>query len=191
MRHLITVLAATLCISCAQLPVAIPAAPQPQAAAVVFDIDGTLTPDVYAVTEVRPDAAKAARLFADKGYRVIYLSARVGLLQAGIPQWLKGNGFPEGSMYLSQTDEDHKQPNLFKARVLKEFISLGWDVRFGYGDSSTDFAAYADAGIPKERVFALRRRGDAQCQDGVWRDCLKGWTEHLEFVTSLPPAQTR
>lgn len=189
MRHLIIVLAALLCIGCAQLPSAVPVAPKPQSPAVVFDIDGTLTPDVFAVTEVRPDAANAARLFADKGYRIIYLSARVGLLQAGIPQWLKSNGFPEGSKHLSQTDEDHNRPELFKARILKEFFAQGWDVRYGYGDSPTDFLAYADAGIPKERVFALKRRGDAECQKGTWQDCLKGWTEHLAFISSVPPAR--
>ena len=43
-RNLIFALITMLCSSCALLPVDIPYAPQKQAPAVVFDIDGTLTP---------------------------------------------------------------------------------------------------------------------------------------------------
>ena len=37
---------------------------------VVFDIDGTLTPDVMNISGVRPDAARAVQAFADKGYKI-------------------------------------------------------------------------------------------------------------------------
>ena len=66
---------------CAQLP-ARPVPPPTMAgeALVVFDIDGTLTPAVAAVFQVRPDAAAAVRAYAAKGYRIIYLSTRTGWL---------------------------------------------------------------------------------------------------------------
>ncbi|MFN0139855.1 MAG: HAD family hydrolase [Pyrinomonadaceae bacterium] len=184
MRNLSILLVVMLCSSCPRLPPAeIPDAVPKQAPAVVFDIDGTLTPKVSAVFEARTDAAKAVRIFADNGYKIIYVSTRISWLQAGIPSWLKEHGFPEGSIHVAQTDEEDDHPDEFKTRILKGFIDHGWDIRFGYGDSSTDFKAYAAVGIPKERVFALLRDGDTSCQSGEWKACLNGWTEHLEFVT--------
>jgi hypothetical protein len=54
-----------LCSSCAQLPYTdIPDAPPAQTGAVVFDIDGTLTPNVSAVFKARKDAAAAVRAYA-------------------------------------------------------------------------------------------------------------------------------
>ena len=168
---------------CSHLPpVAVPVAPKPQALAVVFDIDGTLTPAVMAFTEVRPDAAKAAHKYADKGYKVIYLSTRVSFLQAGMPDWLKEKGFPLSTLHVAVTDSDQNNPAVFKARILKEYTARGWRLVGGYGDSSSDFEAYAEAGISKNRVFALLRRGDATCQTGLWEDCLQGWTEHLSYI---------
>lgn len=170
---------------CSQLPApAVPAAPTTNALAVVFDIDGTLTPSVMAFTEARPDAAKAVHTFADRGYRVIYLSTRVSVLQRGIPEWLQENGFPPSSVHVALTDADHDDPAAFKARILKEYRAQGWTLAGAYGDSSTDFEAYANAGIPKAKVFALLRRGDTRCQSGVWQQCLAGWGEHLPYIQS-------
>ena len=189
MRHLIILSVAVLCSSCAQLPpAAVADAPPRQAQAVVFDIDGTLTPAVSTIFEAREDAARGVRMFADKGYTIIYLSTRVSWFSANIPGWLKDNGFPAGSLHVAQTDEDRNRPDAYKTRMLKDFMAHGWRVRFAYGDSSTDFSAYAATGIPKESVFALRRRYEADCQPGEWKACLKGWTEHLDFVTRSVPS---
>ena len=190
MRHPVILLAVALCSGCAQLPPAgIPDALPQHAQAVVFDIDGTLTPKPLDVFEARTDAAKAVRIFADKGYKIFYLSARIGFLSAGIPGWLKEHGFPDGGVHIAQTDEDRSHPAAFKTRMLKDFIGHGWHFKFAYGDSSTDFEAYAAAGIPKERVFALLRDEETWCQPGDWKACLNGWTEHLDFVAqSVQPA---
>ena len=156
MRHLIILSVAVLCSSCAQLPpAAVVDAPPRQAQAVVFDIDGTLTPAVTTIFEAREDAAKAVCLFAEKGYKIIYLSTRASWFSAQIPGWLTNNGFPAGSVHAAQTDDDRKHPHDYKTRMLKDFMAHGWRVRFAYGDSDTDFSAYAAAGIPKESVFCL------------------------------------
>ena len=190
MRNLVILLAVTLCSGCAQLPSAkITDALPEHAQAVVFDIDGTLTPKPLDVFEARTDAAKAVRIFADKGYKIFYLSARIGFLSAIIPGWLKVHGFPDGSVHIAQTDEDRSHPAAFKTRMLKDFIGHGWHFEFAYGDSSTDFEAYAAVGIPKDRVFALLRDAETWYQPGDWKACLNGWTEHLDFVAqSVQPA---
>lgn len=48
-----------------------------------------------------------------------------------------------------------------------------------YGDSSTDFEAYADVGIKKDQVFALQRIGETSCQPGIWAKCFSSWTEQI------------
>jgi phosphatidate phosphatase PAH1 len=172
-----------LCNGCAQLPyAAIPTAPRADAKAVVFDIDGTLTPDVTAVFEVREDAAEAVNAYAAKGYEIVYLSTRVSWLSAGVPDWLEERGFPKGSVHIAQTRSERDRPELYKIGVLESYKKHGWRLVYAYGDSSTDLAAYAAVGIPQEQVFALRRRGESDCQPGPVAACLGGWTEHLPFV---------
>jgi phosphatidate phosphatase PAH1 len=174
----------SVCNGCAQLPpTVVPSVPGTDAKAVVFDIDGTLTPDVTAVFDVREDAAEAVRAYATKGYKIVYLSTRVSWLSGGLPDWLRDCGFPEGSVHVAQTRNERERPDLYKTEILRSYVAQGWSLAYAYGDSSTDLAAYAAAGIPDEHVFALRRRGESECQPGIAAACLDGWTEHLEFVS--------
>lgn len=183
MRNLIILLIVMLCSSCALPPADIPNAPQEKAPAVVFDIDGTLTPRPIEVWEARDNATKVVQLFADKGYKIIYLSARPKLFQANIPNWLKKEGFPDGSVNVPETAEDEKDAAHFKTRILRDFQAHGWKIEFAFGDSTTDFDAYAAVGIPKERVFALQREGETSCQKGTWQACLTGWAEHMNSIS--------
>jgi phosphatidate phosphatase PAH1 len=182
LRSLVLILVVTLCSSCAQLPEDIANAPQDDAQAVVFDIDGTLTPTPLKYWQARSDAAKAVHLFADKGHKIIYLTARIRPLQSDIPIWLEENGFPDGGVYVTQTAEDRRDHGQFKIRVLQDILAHGWKIEYAYGDSSSDFEAYAAVGVPKERVYALRREGDDRCQPGVWQACLNGWAEHIDSI---------
>jgi len=54
-----------------------------------------------------------------------------------------------------------------------------------YGDSTSDFDAYAEVGISEDRVFALRREGETSCEPGKWKKCLGGWNEHIGFIKNL------
>ena len=161
----------------------VPEPPTPEAPAVVFDIDGTLTPDVTAFTEARPDAASVVQGYADKGYRIVYLSTRIRFLQSGIPAWLEKKGFPASSIHVAQTNSEYKNPASFKTRVMKDYQARGWRLMGGYGDSSSDFEAYANVGIPKTVVVALQRRSESLCQPGKWQKCIGGWAEHLAHTS--------
>lgn len=190
MKRSIAVFSLVLLLSgCALPPDPVPKAPRHQAPAVVFDIDGTLTPDVLSVFQVRPHAVESAHIYADKGYEIIYLSARVKVLQSRIPGWLEKHEFPEGAVHVTETAEDKKDHAAFKARILKEYVSNGWKLAYAYGDSTTDFEAYAAAGIPQERVFALQRRSDEQPQPGTYHAHMVTWDEHLEYIRSTPDAE--
>jgi phosphatidate phosphatase PAH1 len=163
-------------------------APDTGAEAVVLDVDGTLTPSVLAVTEARPVAARSVAAYSKKGYSVIYLSTRIPAFQSGLPGWLKQNGFPEGTIHVAQTKEEREHAADYKSGILERYVKQGWHLAYAYGDSTTDFQAYANAGIPKEHVFALKRRGQDQCMDGVYRQCLDGWEQILPFVEQQVPA---
>lgn len=171
-----------VCTSCTLSNFDIPVAPENASKAVVFDIDGTLTPGVASIFTARADAATAVRLYADEGYKIIYLSARVRLLQSGIPDWLKRNDFPEGSIQVPQSGDEAKDHALFKTQKMKAFQEKGWQIFAAYGDSSTDFEAYVAAGLNKQQIFALQRSGEDACKPGVWQKCLTGWTEHLDTI---------
>ncbi|MFM2480891.1 hypothetical protein [Celerinatantimonas sp. YJH-8] len=142
---------------------------------VVFDIDGTLTPTPMKIWSVRAGAAKAVQHYVDQGYQVTYLSARIPMFQAGIPNWLHRNGFPDGYIFVPKSWHESRNPTPFKVRILKQLMIEGWVIGAAYGDSSTDFAAYIDAGIPQADIFALKREGESQCQIGRWSRCLDGW----------------
>ena len=185
MRNLTISLVAILCTSCTLLPVDIPEAPSEQSQAVVFDIDGTLTPEPMAIFTVREGAVNAARFYADKGYKIIYLSARVRPLQSSIPSWLETNNFPAGTIHVPQTLSFGYQHTVFKKGIVNAYRRKGWKLLAAYGDSSTDFDAYSKAGFKKERIFALRRVGKPTCQPGVWAKCLDSWAEHMSDITQM------
>lgn len=171
----IVIVAAALA-ACAHLPAVV--VPQAEAGArgiVVFDVDGTLTPTVARIFRVRPDASAVARLYAARGHRIVYLTARAPALQGTLRGFLSRHGFPPGDLLAPRDRAEHAAPADFKTRALADYRANGWSIEAAYGDSSSDFEAYARAGIPRERVFALRRIGAADCQPGAWVACLPGW----------------
>jgi len=156
---------------------------------VVFDIDGTLTPKVRAIHTARDDAATAVQTFADAGYQIIYLSARARLFQGGIPDWLEDNGFPPGRLRLTRSREERRDHAAFKASALDAYRTEGCHFVAAYGDSSSDFEAYAIAGIGPQRVFALKRKGEDSCQAGAWAGCYESWDEQMGIIRDMIQAR--
>jgi phosphatidate phosphatase PAH1 len=143
--------------------------------AVVFDIDGTLTPRPFEIWAVRAGANDSVWAYADKGYKIIYLSARPPMLQSGIPAWIKDNDLPTGYIFVPESWEESNASSKFKIKILQQLITDGWNIVAAYGDSSTDFEAYSAVGIPETSIYALKREGDDKCQTGIWSKCLDGW----------------
>lgn len=189
MRHLLLAVGALSMWGCALIPPAEVPTPTPsQGQAVVLDIDGTLTPKDVDVFEPRLGAADALNALSRKGYKIVYLTTRIPLFQSGLQDWLRENGFPSGGLHVAQTAEERDNAARFKAQILAAYAKAGWRLAYAYGDSSTDFTAYAEAKIPKERVFALKRRGSKTCQDGIYQACLEGWAEHLAYIEREIPS---
>jgi phosphatidate phosphatase PAH1 len=188
MRRLTISVAVLLSSGCAQLPrQQVPFPTATQHSVVITDIDGTLTPRNLDVNEPRPNAAAALHALVQKGYRIVYVTTRIPAFQSGLPEWLKQNGFPTGDLHVAQNADERSAPERFKTRILASYTELGWTLAYAYGDSSTDFAAYAAAHVPQQYVFALKRKGESSCQEGIYQMCLSGWGEHLPYIASEVP----
>lgn len=190
MSKLLVIAFVLLCSACSRMPAveAQPLAPVQGASAVLFDIDGTLTLSRNRVFTVQPQAAAAVQAFAAKGYEIIYLSHRVRWMKWQIPGWMKKHHFPQGPVLLRQSSADD-DPVEFKTRSINALKQAGYAIAFAYGDSSTDFEAYANAGIPSENVIALRRQGEDDCLPGLYSRCLSdGWGEYLQDTVAHLPA---
>jgi phosphatidate phosphatase PAH1 len=173
---------------CATLPpstVALPPAPNSQF--VAFDIDGTLTPHNLLTSRARPDAAAVVNAFASKGYAIVYITTRVPGFQLELPSWLRENGFPAGHLHAAQTATDRAHAAEFKSRMLVAYTQLGWRLSYAFGDSATDFEAYRRAGLSRDRIFALRRAGHKECEQGVYHMCLDGWSGYLQTIHAEVP----
>jgi hypothetical protein len=179
-------LALAACTQLPPLPVEPPAAPGRPIA--VFDVDGTLTPAVLSIHDARPGAAAVTQAFARKGYAILYLTTRMPGFQVELPKWLDDNGFAPGWLQIAQTPEERADPGGYKAAVLARYADLGWRLAYGFGDSSTDFRAYAAAGIPRGRVVALKREGKADCDAGAYHQCVTDWSAYLPYVEREVPA---
>jgi hypothetical protein len=138
-------------------------------AAVVFDIDGTLTepePGVvqellFPATEGRPQkgAATVARAWAARGFRVVYLTARPRPLRELTASWLARHGFPAGVLLcapdLASSRQSDEGSAAYKRAALERLREAGVDVHSAYGNVEEDVDAYLAAGLPPERVFTL------------------------------------
>jgi phosphatidate phosphatase PAH1 len=173
--------------ACTTLPAPqVPAPSTSNSPFVAFDIDGTLTPHNLLLLEPRPDAATVVSAFESKGYAIVYITMRVPGLQSSLPLWLKKHGFPAGNLHVPESSEERENAADFKLRVLSAYIAAGWRLSYAFGDSASDFVAYQRAGLPKDRVFALKRKGRSTCEEGVYGACLAGWAEYLEIVSIAP-----
>ena len=191
LRMLSVLFSLALCAGCMLTPHSVEPAPDNQSPAVVFDIDGTLTARVRAIRTSREGAVAAVQAYAAAGYRIIYLSARNPWFQWHIPFWMEQHGFPEGAIHVAQSRAQRGDHAAFKQAVLDEYRAKGWVLVAAYGDSSTDFDAYARAGIYADRVFALRREDARACEPGRWAACFSGWPEQMEVILDLIEAQGR
>jgi phosphatidate phosphatase PAH1 len=158
---------------------------------VVFDIDGTLTTDEGS-SSVQPSAAAAVNAYVQKGYDVVYVTARWRLLQeSSTRSWLASNGFPARTLVMSPTILFSDSSKVrFKTSAMTQLEQGTPEIVGAYGDSSSDFTAYANVAVPRDRVFALKRRSAFTCQSGTYAACLtSGYTTHLPFINALPPGR--
>ncbi|HEX8611405.1 MAG TPA: hypothetical protein VF800_08980 [Telluria sp.] len=167
---------------------------------IVFDIDGTLTTsdfqayaDYAGVKTATPyrHAPEVVKAWRDKGYQLIFLSAR--------PYWVAKNGRAWLGIQEIAPWHYHSNPysggpvppdtQQFKGdyvRHLREAVGL--NIVRVYGNALTDIGAYADAGIAKADTYIVGPHAGASGTQAI-RD---EYGEHyILMVRPAPPARCR
>jgi len=143
---------------------------------VVFDIDGTLTVsdkeiskeyyfelvDVNYSPKMYENAVDIVNYYYEKGYNILYLTARPYWLSSNSQKWLDLNKFPKGILITypqSGIILGEKVKN-FKYNILKSLKDKGIDFQFAYGNAKTDISAYSDLGLKKEQIFIIGKNNE-------------------------------
>jgi hypothetical protein len=164
----------------------------PGSKVVVTDIDGTLTLDDTEIVKQVGDGAyvpllmgaavQLTQAWADKGYPIVYMTARPHSLRAESRSWLTALDFPGGPLIT----ENGADPDVYKTLWLKRMIDdFGWDIVVAYGNADTDITAYANAGIPKAVTFIVGPfAGQMETQPIANQD----FTDHIATYVMAQPA---
>ena len=159
---------------------------------VVFDIDGTITYSSWFGVNVRRKSRAAMSFWLDLGYQVVIVTARSQALEWYTTSFLSMWRFPLDQVleivFAPETLDTDEEKIAYKTTALTN-LALSWDLNlmYAYGDSTTDFEAYANAGLSADRVFALKRYWETKCQEGAWTECMQDYTNHLNYIADQPP----
>lgn len=166
---------------------------------IVTDIDGTLTLDdnellkqvLESPTHVPKEnqgASEMLNVWAEKGYRIVYLSARPHNLRGISRVWLHGVGAPFGPLRTADTFVYGESARTYKAQFIDRVrTELGWEVVAVYGNADSDIQAYEDAGIPKSVTFTV---GELAGENGTVAIGNNDYTQHTaSFVRNQPDAE--
>jgi len=175
--------------------------------AIVSDIDETLTTsdnelllqivEPEHVQAQRPGAVALIQGFYDRGYQILYLSARyedLALLDGTLAReftetWLVDQGFPMDSertrLVLATEPNSGAETAAYKRGALEDLIAQGWDFSFAFGNADTDIQAYQEAGLAVDHTYII---GDRAGEGGTVAVAGEGWTD---LITMLLDPQGR
>ena len=175
--------------------------------AIVTDIDATLTTGdgewllqmlvgTHEPAE-RPGAAALVTAFAERGYYVLYLTARPGDFYLpftfepspdATARWLEEHGYPvdpeRTRLSLAPTTILDSATTIdYKSGVLANLQAEGFDIVYAYGNAATDIAAYEAVGIAKEHTFIIGPEAGTEATVAIAGD---GWVDHVaEFLPTV------
>ncbi|WP_137938591.1 HAD family acid phosphatase [Chitinivorax sp. B] len=163
--------------------------------AVLFDIDGTLTINDF---EAYADyigvktatafnyAVETVNAYKQKGYQIIYLTARPYWVTKDGREWLQIKGINQWHYHSNPYGDGPIPPNTqqFKTdyvRYLKETVGL--NIIRAYGNATTDIAAYADGGLPKANTYIIGPNAGKSGTQAIQGD----YTQHFVSVVKPTP----
>lgn len=132
---------------------------------VVTDVDGTQTEseeaEVWTVAggpspAAQPSGPELMWAFANRGYRIFYLTARPEWIHMRTHEWLEERGYPPGNVhttmsYLPAMGSDAL--NFKKAELFAHLDRFPDAIDYTVGNTNTDTAAFSEAGMPPERSY--------------------------------------
>jgi phosphatidate phosphatase PAH1 len=163
--------------------------------AVLFDIDGTLTINDF---EAYADyvgvktatayyyAPEVVNAYRQKGYQVIYLTARPYWVTKDGREWLNIKNIGPFHYHSNPYGDGPIPPNTqqFKTdyvRYLRDKVGL--NIVRAYGNATTDIAAYADGGIPKSNTYIIGPNAGASGTQPIHGE----YGAHYSFVVAPTP----
>ncbi len=159
---------------------------------VITDIDGTLTTDdnellmqigdASYVPKMKGAAVEMVRAWADKGYPIVYMTARSHVFRVETRGWLRDQGFPFGAVITANSlgDADGYK-TAWGMRMLDTF---GWVPVAAYGNATTDISAYDNAGIPKDITFIIGEHAGSEGTVAIAND---DYASHIDaFIRAQP-----
>ncbi|MDE1463805.1 lipin/Ned1/Smp2 family protein [Spartinivicinus poritis] len=169
--------------------------------AVLFDIDGTLTlndaeqiGDYLGLSTATPFyyAKETIQAYRDKGYQLIFLTARPYWQTKGSRVWLR-NTMQQADWHLRTNIDGEiftsfKGHAEYKAAYIKKLQQEGINIVRVYGNASTDIKAYEMANIPKHETYILGRHAGKKDTQTVGDD----YTLHYSStVVNTPKANCK
>ncbi len=158
---------------------------------VLFDIDGTLTKNDFQVVEDYAGVGNATAyssskqvvdLYKQKGYQIIYLTARPYWVARDTREWLSDKGYPTSITRFSTTNGTITDPLAYKTEFLQYMINdLDLDLIRVYGNAGTDIQAYEAAGIPKENTYII---GDEAGNEGT-QPLYDSYDDHFSWLEEI------
>ena len=139
---------------------------------VVTDVDGTQTESETAAwgslltgtgPGAQPHGAEALEVFARRGYRILYLTARPEWLEPRTHAWLDEMGYPPGLVHttLGGTGATGAPAQTFKTDELAALEArLPGGLAWGIGNTDTDAASYVSAGLPADHIVSYQFDGE-------------------------------
>lgn len=142
---------------------------------IVFDIDGTLTlndfeavGDYLNVSTARAFAyaVETANLYRDRGYQIVFMTARPYWVARDTREWYAAMGLPQSIItHFSLSNEASMDASSYKKEYLDYLIDgVGLNIIRTYGNAQSDIDAYVYAGIPFSEIFII---GDLAGADGT------------------------
>jgi phosphatidate phosphatase PAH1 len=171
---------------------------EPGMRVVVSDIDGTITTrendGLWTVFDpMSPTAREGAndtfRIYAAKGYRVIFLTARPDFITEGTRSWFDRNSFPVGVFHLSQRTigEHGADAQAYKTAYLESLVeNHGVVVEWAYGNKETDLDAYLAVGVVPDHIQLVAGEYTGDLRGSTMID---SYVPESERVACLPPVE--
>lgn len=165
---------------------------------VLTDIDGTMTlsdeelfkqiDDGSYVPLQNESAELLMNTWSDKGYPIVYLTARPHEFRSETREWLAKEGFPVGAVITANSlvfdDSAREYKRAWAQRMLEDY---GWEVVAAYGNAESDIDAYEDVSIPKDITFII---GEFAGASGTVAIDNNDFSDHIsDFVEQQPDNQ--
>lgn len=140
---------------------------EPGRQAVLFDIDGTLTINDFEAyldyagiktAQAHAYAPETVNAYRDKGYQILYLTARPYWVTHDARQWFPSYGLLPWHYHSNPYGDGPIPPDTLEFKT--QYVSylrntVGLDIIRAYGNAETDIAAYAAGGIPAEDTWII------------------------------------